>query len=416
MKRPAAGLVARAHAGRPARPLTFQVSKAGCDACHQSPHGTQFAQRADRRRARAATAPTPSRRRRVRPRPGYASFKLAGAHAKVPCASCHVSRARRRRQAADGLSPALGQVRDLPWRRARPLVTAAPARAPLVAAGGGPARSGRPRPRRRRPTSIRTAKLEWECSTCHRTEGWTPVRISRRSTTARRASRWSAPTPPRPAGACHVSLDFRGADRNCVACHKDVHQGELGMDCSRCHTPRAASSTARRWCARTGRRGSPSPARTYQRGLRVVPRPDRPGPPHLREPVRRLRAVPPRELTRPRRTRTTRRRFPDRLQPVPFDRDLAPGSVQPREHGLPAHRRAPSRSPACRATATASTRARTRRACRCHQKDYAGATDPNHVTAAFPTDCAQCHTTNGWTGATFDHSTTTFPLTGAHRR
>ena len=33
---------------------------------------------------------------------------------------------------------------------------------------------------------------------------------------------------------------------------------------------------------------------------------------------------------------------------------------------------------------------------------------------AFPTDCSLCHSTINWTGATFDHSKTTFPLTGAH--
>ena len=42
-------------------------------------------------------------------------------------------------------------------------------------------------------------------------------------------------------------------------------------------------------------------------------------------------------------------------------------------------------------------------------------TNPNHVAAGFPQDCAACHTTTQWTGATFNHTTkTTFPLTGAH--
>jgi len=50
----------------------------------------------------------------------------------------------------------------------------------------------------------------------------------------------------------------------------------------------------------------------------------------------------------------------------------------------------------------------------CHQTDYNGATNPNHTQAQFPTDCSVCHTTTTWTGATFDHSTTAFPLTGAH--
>jgi glutamate mutase epsilon subunit len=50
----------------------------------------------------------------------------------------------------------------------------------------------------------------------------------------------------------------------------------------------------------------------------------------------------------------------------------------------------------------------------CHLKDFQGTTNPNHVTAGFPQDCTLCHTTAGWTPSTFNHSTTKFPLTGAH--
>jgi hypothetical protein len=50
----------------------------------------------------------------------------------------------------------------------------------------------------------------------------------------------------------------------------------------------------------------------------------------------------------------------------------------------------------------------------CHLKDFQGTTNPNHVSGGFPQTCQQCHSTTAWTGATFDHSTTGFPLTGAH--
>ncbi len=55
----------------------------------------------------------------------------------------------------------------------------------------------------------------------------------------------------------------------------------------------------------------------------------------------------------------------------------------------------------------------------CHTADYQSTTTlggsvPNHVTLGYPTTCASCHTTTSWLGATFDHSTTGFPLTGAH--
>jgi hypothetical protein len=51
----------------------------------------------------------------------------------------------------------------------------------------------------------------------------------------------------------------------------------------------------------------------------------------------------------------------------------------------------------------------------CHQKDYTGASDPNHAANSFDRDCLRCHTQSAWSPATFDHSTTAFPLTGAHR-
>ncbi|MBK7670165.1 MAG: hypothetical protein IPJ24_02070 [bacterium] len=51
----------------------------------------------------------------------------------------------------------------------------------------------------------------------------------------------------------------------------------------------------------------------------------------------------------------------------------------------------------------------------CHQADYTGATDPNHVASGYPTACVSCHSTTAWEPAQFDHNTTAFPLTGAHR-
>jgi hypothetical protein len=50
----------------------------------------------------------------------------------------------------------------------------------------------------------------------------------------------------------------------------------------------------------------------------------------------------------------------------------------------------------------------------CHLKDYQGTTNPNHVSSNFPQTCDQCHTTSTWLNATFNHSTTGFPLTGSH--
>jgi len=53
----------------------------------------------------------------------------------------------------------------------------------------------------------------------------------------------------------------------------------------------------------------------------------------------------------------------------------------------------------------------------CHQSDYQGAKNPDHVGGSFPTACTNCHGVDAWRPAAFnDHDKTRFPLTGAHRR
>ncbi|MEZ5103291.1 MAG: cytochrome c3 family protein [Draconibacterium sp.] len=48
----------------------------------------------------------------------------------------------------------------------------------------------------------------------------------------------------------------------------------------------------------------------------------------------------------------------------------------------------------------------------CHQSNYNSA--ENHLSQNYPHDCTQCHNTNNWDDAVFDHNATNFPLTGAH--
>jgi hypothetical protein len=49
----------------------------------------------------------------------------------------------------------------------------------------------------------------------------------------------------------------------------------------------------------------------------------------------------------------------------------------------------------------------------CHLAKYNATTNPNHVSAKFPTTCETCHTTNNWTTSTFDHSSY-FPITSGN--
>ena len=51
----------------------------------------------------------------------------------------------------------------------------------------------------------------------------------------------------------------------------------------------------------------------------------------------------------------------------------------------------------------------------CHLAKYNATTNPGHKTAGFSTACETCHNTTQWPGAVFDHNSSQFPLTGAHR-
>jgi hypothetical protein len=50
----------------------------------------------------------------------------------------------------------------------------------------------------------------------------------------------------------------------------------------------------------------------------------------------------------------------------------------------------------------------------CHQTDFNNAANPNHPAAGFPTECAACHGTARWQGATFNH--TVFPTRHGNAR
>lgn len=50
----------------------------------------------------------------------------------------------------------------------------------------------------------------------------------------------------------------------------------------------------------------------------------------------------------------------------------------------------------------------------CHLASYNATTRPSHAATGYSTNCAACHSTSQWLGATFNHSTTAFPLVGAH--
>jgi hypothetical protein len=83
---------------------------------------------------------------------------------------------------------------------------------------------------------------DWQedCNLCHRDEAWLPIRPTKDFNHGKYFPLEGAHRTAACRG-CHKSLEF---DKNrgrqaCVNCHQDVHRGEFGLDCSRCHTPRS---------------------------------------------------------------------------------------------------------------------------------------------------------------------------------
>lgn len=87
-----------------------------------------------------------------------------------------------------------------------------------------------------RASDVHSGKLGKDCAQCHQPAGWRKdVRFDHDLT--------SFPLVglhvPVPCEQCHVTRAYKGVGSKCYDCHKsdDVHKGNLGKDCARCHSP-----------------------------------------------------------------------------------------------------------------------------------------------------------------------------------
>jgi hypothetical protein len=256
-------------------------------------------------------------------------------------------------------------------------------------------------------------ELALECSACHQPRGWTPVRISRAFDHARSGFPLSGAHAATRCRACHQSLDFKGTPATCAGCHEDVHLGELGADCARCHSPRSFLDRSAMWRAhQTTRfplegshlaadcRACHTPA--AQGRLQFVNQPAGCAACHLdayqaaRNPDHAAGGFPQDCAQCHAATLWNRARFNHQTVGFPL---------------TGAHR-----ALACVQCHVNNRYAGTAANCvSCHQPDYDATTSPAHPAARFSTDCTTCHTTVAWSPAAFDHTRTSFPLTGAHR-
>lgn len=89
-------------------PRLFELAERDCEACHESPHGEQFAEGRERRACESCHAPSS-----FSPATGFdherdAAFALRGAHERLDCAACHPTQT--------GSGDAIVRYRPLPHR------------------------------------------------------------------------------------------------------------------------------------------------------------------------------------------------------------------------------------------------------------------------------------------------------------
>jgi len=252
--------------------------------------------------------------------------------------------------------------------------------------------------------------LSIDCEQCHNPERWTPVEKTRFRHETVGLPLIGAHARLR-CRSCHESLVFSHVGTACADCHKDAHRGELGSRCEDCHTTRSWSNR-REMFAVHSRTRFPLLAAHASLDCDACHRGQAPTE-YALTPIECEschletwnRTSNPNHAAVGFSTRCQdchgwgpRAWEPVRDFPHPASFPLRGGHL-----GLPCS--------ACHAGGYAALP----RACvSCHEQDYLRASNPSHTAGVFPRRCEECHNDVSWRPATFDHSRTGFPLTGAH--
>jgi len=277
---------------------------------------------------------------------------------------------------------------------------------------GLPAGAAAQRPDTRNPHG----RLAQPCDVCHSPEAWTPARISARFDHGKAVAGFplDGAHATVTCRSCHTSLTFKGAARDCVSCHNDPHQGELGTSCARCHTPRS-------FVDRTGMTRAHQLTRFPLTGAHIAVDCESC---HTRASsgqmsfVARSTACSDCHLRDYQATRNPDHAaggFSQRCEQCHAAVSWQGARVDHSTTRFPltgAHLAVNCAQ--CHGTGAYGALPTT--CVSCHQTDYNNTNNPSHQQAQFPTDCTACHTTVTWTTATFNHNNTAFPLTGAHVR
>jgi hypothetical protein len=255
-------------------------------------------------------------------------------------------------------------------------------------------------------------KLKWDCSACHTSESWTLLR----QPMAFKHSETGFPLVGAHATVkcanCHTTPVFAHVGVACVDCHTDIHRAQFGNDCQRCHTPKDWKPV-QDMLSLHAERGFPlvgahtvvdcdachiRQGRDEYLAVSVDCEGCHLGDYHATEDPNHA------EVGFPTDCRLCHSPATPTWQDATFDHLAVTGYALRGAHA----------SLNCSNCHTSASQSPPTDCYGCHQTDFEGVDDPNHVTADFSHDCATCHSEVAWTPATFDHNQTLFPLTGAH--
>jgi hypothetical protein len=250
------------------------------------------------------------------------------------------------------------------------------------------------------------------CADCHDANGWKPARVSVRFDHGKYGFPLTGAHATGNCLSCHRTLEFKQPNTLCANCHTDPHRGEMGTDCAHCHGSRSFvdrgpmlrahqltrfpltgghASVDCEGCHKPAAQGQMQFVNTSLQcsGCHMPQYQGAKSPDHVAG------------------------GFPTDC--VTCHGQLAWNTAKFNHDNTAFPLTGQHRSTTCVQCHTSGKFAKLATDCAsCHQHTYDTAS-PSHVSAGFPAAaCASCHNTSHWSGASFDHQATAFPLTGAH--
>lgn len=250
------------------------------------------------------------------------------------------------------------------------------------------------------------------CADCHDANGWRPARVTAKFDHAKYGFALTGAHATGNCLSCHRTLEFRQANTLCANCHTDPHRGEMGADCARCHGARSFVD-----------RGPMIRAHQLTRfplsGTHAAVECEDCHRPAAQGQMQFVGT--PLQCSGCHMSQFQAAKDPDHAAGgFPTDCSTCHGQLAWNTTKFDHARTAfpltgAHRSVPCAQCHTSGRFGTLPTDCAsCHQHAYDTAT-PSHSAAGFPpAACSSCHNTTQWTGASFDHQATAFPLTGAH--